>query len=141
MSNPKNNGSGNQYSHFYPVFLIKRRATYFHCNISFPLFVLTFISFSVYGNAYEPEAIALSLLLTNGAYKLVVSISLPNVFYRSVLDIYIFFAFLMICFVFLHVALAQNHRGDNLGYLLATVWILGNVFYGMYYMHLSSTGP
>jgi len=63
QSDPSQSGTGAQYAHLYFTFLIRRRAAFFHWNVSLPIFTLTTLAFAVLAIDDEPTRVSANLTL------------------------------------------------------------------------------
>ena len=127
---------------------VARTPMYYTSNIELPMALITGLSFTVAAISKDDVAdrlgVTLTLLLTAVAYKLMMSDSLPNVAYLTLLD-----KFLLGCFAFLallsaEVALVKIESladldGVFLG-ILALVYVAALALYAMLRCHAFKTG-
>lgn len=92
FSNPNNSASGTTYPHYWAKCFVQRRPEFFIWNAALPIGALTSMAFGAFTVPWTDIAdrfsVTLTLLLTLVAYKLVISTSLPQVSYLTLLDKY-----------------------------------------------------
>lgn len=110
-------GAVNSYPLYNVVVNVKRKASYYMWNVALIMFLITPLAFTSYAvSADAPEdrlSVTLTLLLTAVAFKFVVSQSLPNTSYQTLLDYYVLWCMMFLCLVVVQNAVASLFSSDK----------------------------
>eukprot|EP00057_Strongylocentrotus_purpuratus_P005984 XP_011660458.1 PREDICTED: acetylcholine receptor subunit delta [Strongylocentrotus purpuratus] len=110
-------GAVNAYPLYNVVVNVKRKASYYMWNVALIMFLITPLAFTSYAvSADAPEdrlSVTLTLLLTAVAFKFVVSQSLPNTSYQTLLDYYVLWCMMFLCLVVVQNAVASLFSSDK----------------------------
>ncbi|XP_041460398.1 uncharacterized protein LOC121411647 isoform X1 [Lytechinus variegatus] len=126
-------GAVNTYPLYNIVVNVKRKASYYMWNVALIMFLITPLAFTSYAvGADAPEdrlSVTLTLLLTAVAFKFVVSQSLPNTSYQTLLDYYVLWCMTFLCLVVIQNAVASLFPLDKVWeqFDLPTLCVLGGL--------------
>ncbi|XP_071488348.1 cys-loop ligand-gated ion channel-like [Diadema antillarum] len=110
-------GAVNTYPLYNITVNVKRKPSYYMWNVALIMFLITplaFTSFAVDREAPEDRlSVTLTLLLTAVAFKFVVSQSLPNTSYQTLLDYYVLWCMVFLCLVVVQNAAVSAFAGPS----------------------------
>ncbi|XP_072180076.1 cys-loop ligand-gated ion channel-like [Diadema setosum] len=120
-------GAVNKYPLYNITLNVKRKPSYYMWNVALIMFLITPLAFTSFAVDWEAPgdrlSVTLTLLLTAVAFKFVVSQSLPNTSYQTLLDYYVLWCMVFLCLVVVQNAAVSAFYDGSSAMIFDIVWM------------------
>ncbi|XP_071494596.1 cys-loop ligand-gated ion channel-like [Diadema antillarum] len=120
-------GAVNEYPLYNITLNVKRKPSYYMWNVALIMFLITPLAFTSFAVDWEAPgdrlSVTLTLLLTAVAFKFVVSQSLPNTSYQTLLDYYVLWCMIFLCLVVVQNAAVSAFYDGSSAMIFDIVWM------------------